>query len=773
MSRIWGWPVTVDVSTAGGSAAAGTDFTSKTATVEIGSGFTSGTFQVQLLDDGITEPNETFTVNLSNASQVTIADAQGVGTIVDDDVPPSLSIGDVSIAEGNSGTKTATFTVSLSKAAASVVGFDVATANGTATAGSDFVALSLAGQQIAVGQSSKTVSVTINGDTAVEPDENFSVNVSNVTGATVSDGSATGTITNDDSAGGPTLSIGDVTISEGNSSTKLATFTVTLSAVQSGPVQVDVATANGTATSGSDYVAKSTLGLRIPAGSTSKTFAVTINGDTTSEPDETFTVNLTNPVGATLADGQAVGTITNDDAAATPTLSIADASVAEGNSGTKTLTFTVSLSPAAAGTVSYDIATSNGTATSGSDYVASSLLGQTIAAGGTSKTFVVTINGDTSTEANETFNVTLSNVSGATLGDGSAVGTITNDDGGSGPSLSIADVSIAEGNSLSRQATFTVSLSAAATSAVTYTIATANGTAIAPGDYTAKTLTGVSIAAGATSKTFTVAIKGDTVAEPNETFTVNVSSVTGATVADGSATGTITNDDAAVMSVARFDSRGLVDDIDDRNGEPQLSSTEYATLLLDTTGKLCERTNAATIVAVDGIESRNVLADLADTANATCASKPRYTALMGEGMRTGFLVEEGTGALDKPSMDAAGIAGLRVLGAGHDQPLTLLVPRTLSASASARKSELAAIGRSVQAQLKFDADAHLVLIGGVTVPGLRDLTARDFVQSSPTAALPAERVLISPALLKAFGKTRVEFVPPAAKEAPAQLLKLQ
>jgi hypothetical protein len=94
---------------------------------------------------------------------------------------------------------------------------------------------------------------------------------------------------------------------------------------------VDVATANGTATAGSDYVAKTTTGLRIPIGATSKTFMVTINGDTTAEPDETFTVNLSNASGATIADGSGLGTISNDDAVATPTLSIADASVSEGN----------------------------------------------------------------------------------------------------------------------------------------------------------------------------------------------------------------------------------------------------------------------------------------------------------------------------------------------------------------------------------------------------------------------------------------------------------
>ena len=247
--------------------------------------------------------------------------------------------------------------------------------------------------------------------------------------------------------------------------------------------------------------------------------------------------------GATVADGSAIGTITNDDSAPTPSLSIADASTSEGNSGTKTLTFTVQLSAAASTAVTYNIATSNGTATSGSDYVASSLTGQSIAAGATSKTFAVTINGDTTVEANETFNVTVSGVSGATVADGSAVGTITNDDTANQPSLSIGDVSILEGALGTKKMTFTVRLSAAASTPVTYNIATANGSATAGSDYVASSLSGQSIPAGSLSKTFAVTINGDRVQEPDETFTVNVSGVSGATVSDGSAVGTIKNDD--------------------------------------------------------------------------------------------------------------------------------------------------------------------------------------------------------------------------------------
>jgi cysteine-rich repeat protein len=228
-------------------------------------------------------------------------------------------------------------------------------------------------------------------------------------------------------------------------------------------------------------------------------------------------------------------------AAASATLTIADVALAEGNAGTTPATFTVRLSQPMASPVTYNIATANGTATAGSDYVASSLGAQTIAAGATSKTFVVSINGDTGAEPNETFSVNVSNVSGATVGDGQALGTIMNDDS---PSLSIGSVSVVEGDSGTTMATFTVQLSRAASSPVSYNIATADGTATAGTDYEASGVVAEDISPGSTSKTFTVTIKGDMAYEGNETFTVNVSNVVGAIVSDGQAIGTIIDDDS-------------------------------------------------------------------------------------------------------------------------------------------------------------------------------------------------------------------------------------
>lgn len=226
----------------------------------------------------------------------------------------------------------------------------------------------------------------------------------------------------------PALSINDVSIAEGNAGTTSFTFTVSLSApAGAGGVTFDIATADGTASSASDYAAQSLTTQSIAAGNTSYTFTVLVNGDITPEPNETFFVNVTNVSGATLADGQGLGNIQNDDGGAM--LSINDVTQNEGNSGTTTFTFTVSLSePAPVGGAIFDIATANGTATAGSDYVAKVLVGQTIAEGGTSYTFDVVVNGDTASEPNETFFVNVTNVTGAFIADNQGQGNIINDD---------------------------------------------------------------------------------------------------------------------------------------------------------------------------------------------------------------------------------------------------------------------------------------------------------------------------------------------------------
>jgi len=270
------------------------------------------------------------------------------------------------------------------------------------------------------------VTVLVNGDTAVEADERFFVNLSTPTNATINDAQATGTIQNDDTAPSepPAVSIADVSHPEGNSGTTVYAFTVSLSHVATGSVSVPYSTADGSATSPSDYTATSGT-LTFAAGETSKTITVLANGDTGYENDETFTVNLGEPTGATIADGQATGTIANDDAP--PSISVDDVSHSEGNSGTTAYTFTVSLSSPSVNAVTVSYATADGSAAAGSDYTTTSGT-LTFAPGEQVKQVTVTASGDTLYEVNETFTLNLSSPTGGVIGDGTGVGTLVNDD---------------------------------------------------------------------------------------------------------------------------------------------------------------------------------------------------------------------------------------------------------------------------------------------------------------------------------------------------------
>ena len=223
----------------------------------------------------------------------------------------SISIGNASVTEGNTGTANTLFTVSLSAASANTVSVHYASADGTAMAGSDYTAVS-GTLTFAPGETSKTISVAVAGDTINEPDETFVVNLSNPSNATIADGQGQATILNDDPPP-PSLAIGDVTVNEGNSGVTSAVFSVTLSSASSQTVTVNYASADGSAkVATKDYVAVSGT-LTFAPGQTTGTIVVSITGDRKREKDETFFVNLSSPSNATIARGQGRGTIRNDD----------------------------------------------------------------------------------------------------------------------------------------------------------------------------------------------------------------------------------------------------------------------------------------------------------------------------------------------------------------------------------------------------------------------------------------------------------------------------
>ena len=221
---------------------------------------------------------------------------------------PSISVRDVVVAEGNSGTTQATFVVALSGPASQSVSCSFATANGTATAGSDYVATSGA-LTFAIGEVEKPVVVLINGDTVDEAQETLFLDISNVQNATVSSSRGTGFIIDDD---GPTISINDVGVTEGNSGTKAATFTLTLSGPSVEAIAIRAITTPGTAIASSDYNSINLVVVFQP-GVVTRTFDVGIIGDTNLESNEAFVVNLSDPFGTTIADGAGTGTILDDD----------------------------------------------------------------------------------------------------------------------------------------------------------------------------------------------------------------------------------------------------------------------------------------------------------------------------------------------------------------------------------------------------------------------------------------------------------------------------
>ena len=222
----------------------------------------------------------------------------------------------------------------------------------------------------------------------------------------------------------PTVSITGVSVTEGDSGTTSANFPLTLSGTINLPVTLSYSIVGGTASAGSDFNS-STSPITIPAGGLTGTIAVPVFGDQMFEPDETFTVNLSSSLNAFIATGQAQGTIVNDDPI--PSITINDASVVEGNTGTKTAIFDVNLSNPSFQSISVTLTTSDRTAAAGSDYVAKTA-NVTLNPSQTATTFTVVVNGDTKSEPNESFLVSLTNPTNATIARAQAVGTILDDD---------------------------------------------------------------------------------------------------------------------------------------------------------------------------------------------------------------------------------------------------------------------------------------------------------------------------------------------------------
>jgi hypothetical protein len=413
--------VSVQFALAPGTATANADYANFTSNVTFSPGVVTRTITVPLVQDNVFEPDETFFVNLSNATNAGIGDSQGQATILNDDPVPSITITAPTFRpEGAAGTSgNMPFEVRLSNPSFQTITVSYSTAEGTATAGSDYTTTS-GTVSFNPGETVKTVNVEVLGDNIDEQSETFSVNLTNPANATIAGAQATGTILDDD---GPTMSINSVSVVEGQTGSRNAVFTVTLSAPSVQGIAVSYSTSAGTALSGIDFQSVFLQNLFIPAGATSGTLNVRIFGDFVIEPDETFFVNLQFPSNATIANGQGTGTIVNDDSNGKFQFS---SQTYSGTEDAGNVVITVNRVDGSTGTVTIDYATSNGTAIAGSDYTATSGT-LTFNLGETTKTFSVPIISDNVLEDDETVNLTLSMpTGGATLGNPTAsVLTIT------------------------------------------------------------------------------------------------------------------------------------------------------------------------------------------------------------------------------------------------------------------------------------------------------------------------------------------------------------
>lgn len=329
---------------------------------------------------------------------------------------------------------------------------------------------------------------------------------------------------------GPILTLTGGSGPEGNAGLSAATFTVAMDRTYSTPVTFAVQVSDGTAQLvDNDYAAVSPDGkvlVTIPANQLSASFTVQVVGDRKIENDETITATLVDlAASANVAAGTATWTIVNDDAY--PVVAIAGAvSVAEGNSGIRTVQIPVTLSAASLLPITVSFAVTPGTATAGSDYIAPPTGAKvTFAAGQTTQWIPLSIVGNAVANADKTLTLTLSAPANATLGAASSTVTIVDEET---PVISVAAVQTAALVGATGRLVFTVSLSTAATVPVTVNFAAVDGTAVNGIDYTLAAGS-LAFAVGERTKTIVVALAPRRVGQSYpKTFTLKLSGLSGA-----------------------------------------------------------------------------------------------------------------------------------------------------------------------------------------------------------------------------------------------------
>ncbi|WP_026810061.1 Calx-beta domain-containing protein [Arenibacter latericius] len=561
-------PASVNYAVAGSgtNAANAADFggTLPSNTVSFADGASTATIIINVNGDRELEPNETFTVAISNPSPATInlGTNTALGTILNDDSEISLGQ-DVSLNEGDAGTTAFNFTVTRSGDISSTasVNYSVTGTGANPANAADFDGGTLPTNTVsfADGEDSATITINVKGDLVAEPNETFLLALSNPVNTSIGTSTAIGTILNDDSE---TISIGDnVEKEEGDSGTTSFTFTASRTGNTSLEASATYTVSAGPTNSANaaDFVGNAfpTATANFASGEVTTTFTINVKGDADVEPNETFVVKLSNPsVGYTLGKSEAQGTILNDDL---DKITIEkDIEQDEGNSETTIFAFTANRTGdnTAAATAKFKVTAAPTNSANGADFVGNAFPSGNVnfLAGSSTATIEIEVKGDTVVEPNETFIVTLSDPSaGYELGTNiTAQGTILNDDSNI---ISIGgNIEEDEGNSGTTAFTFNASRTGDTSlgASATFTVSAGPTTSANTADFVGNVFPSgaVTFAPGAATTTFDVNVNGDTDVEPDETFIVKLSSPSvGYTLGKSEAQGTILNDDLNKITI--------------------------------------------------------------------------------------------------------------------------------------------------------------------------------------------------------------------------------
>ncbi|MCP4887928.1 MAG: cellulase family glycosylhydrolase [Planctomycetaceae bacterium] len=438
---------------------------------------------------------------------------------------------------GNTST-VATVTVNLSAAASKTVTVEYSTADGDAVAGSDYEATS--GTLVFLpGEVSKKLQVYVNPDLLIESEEKFTLKLSNANHASLSDANAMITILDDDAEPAlPVLSIRDANVTEGNAESTSMVFTVALSDVAMEDITFDYTTISDSAVAPADFLS-ATGSLVIPAGQTQQSVTVVVNGDLIEEGVESFQIQLSNAIHATLGDANATGTIVDNDRTMVPAGFAYRTTDDWGSGFNGEITLTNRGEQAWSGwRLEFDWIHDinqvwNAVLVESEDgrYVIDNEFWNGVVAPGQS--VVIGFGGSSGNVSTIPSNVYINGV---------AAGA-----GQSMPSVSISDVMIDEGDSGVRVAQVVVSLSEVVREDVRVSYTTQDQSAVAGSDYERSTGT-VIIPAGSRSAVLPLNLLSDREVEMDETFTVELSAPQGVKIAGGVATVTIQNDDQAPVS---------------------------------------------------------------------------------------------------------------------------------------------------------------------------------------------------------------------------------